>query len=110
MKEGGVEEKILKILLGIFGLGVLLVCILGVLFSIPGLDKLDWFLVGVGVASVLWYIYHIKYTNPGKHKAIMDELKGKRNKQDTEQSEIASLKPLLLRQFFSYGLLPGEGG
>jgi hypothetical protein len=85
MKEGGVGEKILKILLGIVGLGVLLVCILGVLFSIPELDKLDWFLVGVGVASVFWYIYHIKYTNPGKYKAIMDELKGKSNKQDTEQ-------------------------
>jgi len=84
MKASGVGEKILKILLGIVGLGLLLVCVLGVLFSIPGLDKLDWFLVGVGVASVFWYIYHIKYTKPARYEAMMKELRGKINKQDRE--------------------------
>jgi 4-hydroxybenzoate polyprenyltransferase len=84
MKESGVGEKILKILLGIVGLGLLLVCVLGVLFSIPGLNKLDWFLVGVGVASVFWYIYHIKYTKPARYEAMMKELRGKINKQDRE--------------------------
>jgi 4-hydroxybenzoate polyprenyltransferase len=84
MKEGGVGEKTLKILLGIVGLGVLLVCILGVLFSIPELDKLDWFLVGVGLASVFWYIYHIKYTKPARYEAMMKELRGKTTKQDRE--------------------------
>jgi 4-hydroxybenzoate polyprenyltransferase len=84
MKESGVGEKILKILLGIVGLGLLLVCVLGVLFSIPGLNKLDWFLVGVGVASVFWYIYHIKYTKPARYEAMMKELRGKTNKLDRE--------------------------
>ena len=84
MKASGVGEKILKILLGIVGLGLLLVCVLGVLFSIPGLDKLDWFLVGVGVASVFWYIYHIKYTKPARYEAMMKELRGKTNKLDRE--------------------------
>jgi len=84
MKEGGVREKILKILLGTVGLGVLLVCILGVLFSIPELDKLDWFLVGIGVASVFWYIYHIKYTQPARYEAMMEELRRKTTKQDRE--------------------------
>ena len=84
MKQGGTGEKILKILLGIFGIGVLLVCVLGVLFSIHELGKLEWFLVGIGIASVFWYIYHLKYADPSRYEAIMKELKGKRNIQNRE--------------------------
>ena len=48
MKQGGTGEGILKILLGILGLGVLLVCVLGVLFSILGWD---WYCIGILVYS-----------------------------------------------------------
>jgi hypothetical protein len=84
MKESGVGEKMLKILLSIVGLGFILVCVLGIFFSIHELGKLDWFLVGVGVASVFWYIYHVKYANPARYKAMMDELKGKNTKKEKE--------------------------
>jgi hypothetical protein len=60
MKQSGVREGILKILLSIVGVGVLLVCILGVLFSVHEWGKLEWFLVGAGIASLFWFIHHLK--------------------------------------------------
>ncbi|MBS3918522.1 MAG: hypothetical protein KG012_06505 [Deltaproteobacteria bacterium] len=81
MKQGGTGEGILKILLGILGLGVLLVCVLGVLFSIHEWDKLEWFLAGIGIASVFWFIHHLKETNPIRYDAMMKALRGKNNTQ-----------------------------